>query len=45
MYVESQYALLSLDMDVEGDLEPYFTDAIERKLLPYVCHESLCYIL
>ncbi|WP_062322020.1 hypothetical protein [Halolactibacillus sp. JCM 19043] len=62
MYVEIQYALLSLDINVEGDLEPYFTDAIERykdgemtvfqlfiemrtfkeaierKLLPYVCH-------
>ena len=62
LYVEIQYELLSLDVDIEGDLEPYFTEgiekfkrgemelfdlfikirefkeAIERELLPYVCH-------
>jgi len=62
LYVEIQYELLALDVDIEGDLEPYFTEgiekfkrgemelfdlfiklrefkeAIERELLPYVCH-------
>ncbi len=30
LYVEIQYDLLSLDVDIDIDLEPYFTDAIER---------------
>lgn len=62
LYVEIQYDLLSLEVEIEGDLEPYFTEgiekfkqgemalfdlfikmrefkeAIERELLPYVCH-------
>ena len=62
LYVEIQYELLALDVDIECDLEPYFTEgiekfkqgkmdlfdlfikmctfkeAIERELLPYVCH-------
>lgn len=30
LYVENEYALLGLEIYVEGDLEPFFTDAIER---------------
>ncbi|WP_257786582.1 MULTISPECIES: hypothetical protein [Marinilactibacillus] len=28
--MEIQYELLSLDVDIEGDLEPYFTEGIEK---------------
>ena len=62
LYVEIQYESPALDVDIECDLEPYFTEgiekfkqgkmdlfdlfikmrtfteAIERELLPYVCH-------